>query len=58
MTWRGIITMRGLLHGVAPTDVATFATVVAVTAAVSLAASVAPARRAGRVDPMAVLHDG
>jgi len=50
--------MRGLLHGVAPTDVATFATVVAVTAAVSLAASVAPARRAGRVDPMAVLHDG
>jgi predicted lysophospholipase L1 biosynthesis ABC-type transport system permease subunit len=50
--------MTKLLHGVAPTDPVTFATVVAVTAAVAIAASVGPARRAGRTDPAAALHEG
>jgi len=50
--------MQGLLHGVAPTDPVTFAAVVAVTGAVAVLASVGPARRAGRADPAAVLHDG
>jgi ABC-type antimicrobial peptide transport system permease subunit len=50
--------MRAFLHGVAPTDPVTFVTVLLVTGAVALAASVWPARRAGRVDPAAVLHEG
>jgi predicted permease len=50
--------MSAFLHGVAPTDPATFAVVLLVTGAVALAASVWPARRAGRVDPAAVLHEG
>ncbi|MGH7718601.1 MAG: ABC transporter permease, partial [Gemmatimonadaceae bacterium] len=50
--------MTGLLHGVAPTDPVTFAVVVIVTASVAIAASVLPARRAGRADPVAVLHEG
>ncbi len=50
--------MRAFLHGVAPTDPVTFVTVLVVTGAVALAASVWPARRAGRVDPAAVLHEG
>jgi putative ABC transport system permease protein len=50
--------MRAFLHGVAPGDPLTFAFVLLVTGAVALAASVWPARRAGRVDPAAVLHEG
>jgi ABC-type antimicrobial peptide transport system permease subunit len=51
-------TLAALLHGVAPTDPATFAVVVVVTGAVAVVASAWPARRAGRTDPAAVLHDG
>ena len=50
--------MRGLLHGVAPSDPVTFAAVVLVTALVAVLASVGPARRAGRTNPVAVLHEG
>jgi predicted permease len=50
--------MTGFLYGVAPTDPATFAAVVLVTAAVALAASAWPARRAARADPASVLHEG
>jgi ABC-type antimicrobial peptide transport system permease subunit len=50
--------MAGMLHGVTPTDPLTFGVVVVVTATVAIAASLGPARRAGRVDPMAVLHEG
>ena len=50
--------MTGLLHGVAPTDPITFAIVIVVTAAVAIAASVIPARRAGKADPTVVLHEG
>jgi ABC-type lipoprotein release transport system permease subunit len=50
--------MTGLLHGVAPTDPLTFAAVIAVTGSVALLASLGPARRAARTDPMAALHQG
>ena len=50
--------MTSLLHGVAPADPATFAAVVVVTGIVVLAASVGPARRAAKLDPARVLHDG
>jgi ABC-type antimicrobial peptide transport system permease subunit len=48
--------LTAFLHGVAPSDPATFAGVVAVTGAVALAASAWPARRAARADPATVLH--
>ena len=50
--------LAALLHGVTPTDPITFGTVLLVTAAVALLATLGPARRAGRVNPMAVLHEG
>ncbi len=49
--------MGRLLHGVKPTDPLTLIGVVAVTGLVVLLASAAPARRAGRTQPGAVLHD-
>lgn len=48
-------TMTSLLQGITPTDPLTFATVVVVTGLVAVAASVGPARRAGRTDPARVL---
>ena len=48
--------LHTLLHGVTPTDPLTFGAVVAVTGLVAVLASVAPARRASRVDPNAVLR--
>jgi predicted permease len=45
-----------LLHGVSATDPLTFAAVVAVTGFVAIAASLAPARRAARVDPNVALR--
>ena len=50
--------LTALLHGVQPTDPLTFASVLAVTATVALLATLGPARRAGRVNPVAVLHEG
>jgi ABC-type lipoprotein release transport system permease subunit len=50
--------MTALLHGVTPTDPLTFATVVGVIAAAAVLATLVPARRAARVDPVAVLHEG
>jgi putative ABC transport system permease protein len=47
-----------LLHNVTPTDPVTFATVLFVTAGVALLATLGPARRAGRVNPVSVLHEG
>jgi putative ABC transport system permease protein len=49
--------MAKLLHGVTPTDPLTFTSVVVVTAVVAIAATIGPARRAGRTDPVVVLHD-
>ena len=47
--------MTSLLQGVTPTDPWTFAAVVVLTGLVAVAASVGPARRAGKTDPARVL---
>jgi predicted permease len=49
--------MNSLLFGVSTTDVLTFATVPALLAAVAFAATVIPAWRAARVDPIVALRE-
>ena len=48
--------MAGLLYGVSPADVSTFAGVTVALTAVALAASYIPALRAMRLDPITTLH--
>jgi predicted permease len=48
--------MRGILYGVQPTDVVTFATVTALLVCVAVVASFIPALRATRVDPLEALR--
>lgn len=48
--------IRGLLFGVEPLDLALFAAVTASLAAVAMAASIAPAVRAARIDPNVLLR--
>ncbi|MGD0545839.1 MAG: ABC transporter permease [Candidatus Acidiferrales bacterium] len=48
--------MAGLLYGVSPYDLSTFAGVTAVLTAVAMAASYVPALRAMRLDPITTLH--
>jgi len=48
---------RALLFGLRPSDPATLALALASLAVIALAASLLPARRAARLDPMAALHD-
>jgi len=48
--------MTGLLYGVAPMDGATIVSVVLILAGVAALASVVPARRASRVDPLVALR--
>jgi putative ABC transport system permease protein len=48
--------MAGLLYGVSPYDVSTFAGVTAVLTAVAIVASYVPALRAMRLDPITTLH--
>jgi putative ABC transport system permease protein len=49
--------MRAMLYGVSPTDPVTFLVVAAVLLSVALLASVVPASRASRVDPIVALRD-
>jgi ABC-type antimicrobial peptide transport system permease subunit len=49
--------MSGLLYGVRPLDLVTYAAVSLVITAVALAAAYLPARRAAGVDPVAALRD-
>jgi predicted lysophospholipase L1 biosynthesis ABC-type transport system permease subunit len=49
--------MAGLLFGVRPTDLPTFAGVAALLIGVAVAASYVPAWRAARIDPMALLRE-
>jgi ABC-type lipoprotein release transport system permease subunit len=48
--------MAGLLYGVSPTDLPTFAGVTLVLTAVALAASYVPALRAMHLDPITILQ--
>jgi predicted permease len=48
--------LQGMLFGLTPTDVATFAGVAALLSAVAVLASWIPARRAARVDPISALR--
>jgi ABC-type antimicrobial peptide transport system permease subunit len=48
--------LRGLLHGVTPADPLTFAAVAIVLTGVAALASVVPAWRASRVDPVIALR--
>jgi putative ABC transport system permease protein len=50
--------MRGLLFGIPPGDLATYAAVPVLVAVVVAIAAYVPARRAGRVDPQALLRQG
>ena len=49
-------TMQSILYGVGPTDVATFVIVTALLLTIALVASVVPARRAARADPLMALR--
>jgi len=56
LAWALTRTLQNVLYGVAAADPATFAAVVGLLGVIALAACYIPARRASRLDPMAVLR--
>jgi ABC-type antimicrobial peptide transport system permease subunit len=56
IAWAATRAMQNLLFGVSAADPSTFAAVVALLGAIALLASYLPARRAARMDPIAVLR--
>jgi ABC-type antimicrobial peptide transport system permease subunit len=56
IAWAATRTMQNLLYGVTAGDPWTFAAVVSLLGAIALLASYLPARRASRMDPIAVLR--
>jgi ABC-type antimicrobial peptide transport system permease subunit len=56
LAWALTRTLENLLYGVAAGDPATFGSVVGLLALIALAACYIPARRASRLDPIAVLR--
>ena len=54
--WLGTRSLQGILFGTSPTDPTVFAATVVTLALVATIASYLPARRAARVDPIAVLR--
>jgi ABC-type antimicrobial peptide transport system permease subunit len=55
--WGATRALTGVLYGVPPNDLPTFAVVVLLLATIALVACVVPAARASRVDPMIVLRE-
>jgi putative ABC transport system permease protein len=56
LAWAATRALQNVLYGVTAGDPSTYATVVALLASIALLASYLPARRASRLDPIAVLR--
>jgi putative ABC transport system permease protein len=56
LAWATTRALQNVLYGVTAGDPSTYATVVALLASIALLASYLPARRASRLDPIAVLR--
>jgi ABC-type antimicrobial peptide transport system permease subunit len=56
VAWGGARLIASQLYGLQPRDPATMLTAVGLLAAVAMAASAVPARRASRIDPMRALR--
>jgi ABC-type antimicrobial peptide transport system permease subunit len=55
-SWASTRVLGGVLHGIKPTDPLSFAVMSIVLVTVAFVATVIPARRAARIDPMIALR--